>query len=96
MNISLIIILSIALTVMSAPQVDRPKIVRTRVRRPAVVRPQVIRDTTDITLQLTDPRIRIPNNHKTAADGGNCCQSDFPSKNCHIPIMSVFTQLKNL
>ena len=81
MKISLIIVLSFGLAAMSAPQVDRPKIVRTPViRRPSVVRPQVVTDK-DVTPQLTDPRIRIPNHHKTAPDGGNCCQSDFPGKN---------------
>ena len=80
MKISLIIFLSFALAAMSAPQVDRPKIVRKKViRRPQVTRPQVVRDK-DVTPQLTDPRIRIPNNHKVAPDGGNCCQSDFPGK----------------
>ena len=92
MKISLIFVLSFALAAMSAPQVDRPKVVRTPVirrpsvvrtpviRRPSVVRPQVVSDK-DVTPQLTDPRIRIPNHHKTAPDGGNCCQSDFPGKN---------------
>ena len=52
------------------------------IRRPSVVRPQVVRDK-DVTPQpqLTDSRIRIPNDHKQAPDGGNCCQSDFPGKN---------------
>ena len=72
-----IIVLSFGLAAMSAPQVDRPKIVRTPVIRRPVSRPQVVRDE-EIASQLTDPRIRIPNHHKTAPDGGNCCQSDFP------------------
>jgi len=78
MKISLIIVLSFGLAAMSAPQVDRPKIVRTPVIRRPVSRPQVVRDE-EIASQLTDPRIRIPNHHKTAPDGGNCCQSDFPA-----------------
>jgi len=90
----LFIVLFSVLAVMSAPQEDRPKVVRTRVRtkidrtpvvrtpvsRAPVVRerPQVNRAPAPVVPLLTDPRIIIPNNHKTASNGGNCCQSSFP------------------
>jgi len=96
----LFIVLSSVLSVMSAPQDDRPQVVRTPVVRTPIVRtlvdrtpvvrtpvartpvvrkrPQVDRAPAPVVPQLTDPRIIIPNNHVTASNGGNCCQSAFP------------------